>query len=148
MKKITLALSLLAVLGAASCKKDDDKKSSGNTWTVDGTTYTSIGATVNDNAYAFTSASGTATAAFYFHKLPTASGTYHIVESADNDDEVSLLIGTASPAMVADASAGNLTVTVNSNGDVNMKCSGITIDKSDASGSSIGTGTFSSDLTY
>jgi len=37
MKKVVLSLSVLAVLGTVSCKKDDKKKT--NSWTFNGTEY-------------------------------------------------------------------------------------------------------------
>jgi hypothetical protein len=141
MKKLTLALSLLAVLGAASCKKDDDKKSSGDSWTVGGKTYSASGAAVSGNSYSFSADGGKSTLVFSFKAAP-ASGTLKV----ENND-VTIMTGTTDPVTIGTVAAGDVNVTVNGE-EVNIKCSGLTVAQTDMTGTKLDNTTLTADVTY
>jgi hypothetical protein len=81
MKKLSLALSLLAVLGAASCKKDDDKgasdASSAGNWKLGATTYNANNGVKVGSMYSIMDKAGNAVS-FHFRDEPKSSGKYRI----------------------------------------------------------------------
>jgi hypothetical protein len=133
-------------LGAASCKKDD-KKSDTNSWTVGDKTYHKQTATVSINGYAFADPSG-ASVNFIFKSLPIASGTFKVSEDAFvGPDEVGVMTLESDPMCMGVTKAGTVTVTVDG-AKVSFKCSGINLERSDASGNSVGDKILSADVTY
>lgn len=78
MKKVLLSLSVLAMLGSVSCKKDDKKKT--NSWTLAGTGYSVISANSSNGAFGVVDPSGTA-CTFDFEGVtnPPTAGSYKVV---------------------------------------------------------------------
>jgi hypothetical protein len=97
MKKTVLFLGLMLTIGAVSCKKDDDKGSSGsgsNTWTFKGVKYSSATVTAKAAVHSISAADGTHEFMISFlSKLPAASGKYKIVFFApESEDEVGIYV--------------------------------------------------------
>lgn len=79
MKKVVLGLSVLAMIGGASCKKDEKKKV--NTWTLGGTEYSVVSAYSTDGSMVVVDPSAT-TCSFDFEGTNApAAGTYKVVAS-------------------------------------------------------------------
>ena len=96
MKKMIFGAAALVLLAAASCKKSDDNGTPANTWSVGGTSYTSL-STVGQGGggtYVVTAAQGTGTStnsimfSFNGSSLPTA-GNYTVVANATAANQVS-----------------------------------------------------------
>ena len=97
MKKTLLCLSLMLTACVMSCKKDDDKSSSGsssNTWTFKGVKYSSATVTAKATAHSISAADGDHQFMVSFlSKLPATSGKYKIVFFApESEDEVGIYV--------------------------------------------------------
>jgi hypothetical protein len=154
MKKLSLALSLLAVLGAASCKKDDDKgtSDSGNSWTVNGKTYSysSVQTTGTDGKIYMLSAKDNKGALSMIFSGTPASGNYEIVDAVTKDNQVYITYSTVdtSPMYGGLAEGGTLVVS-NDGTNITCKASGITVSKIPAGTmTSTGNGVLSINVTF
>lgn len=90
MKNLLLSVAALAVLFAASCKKNDDAT---NSWTIGTTSYGAAAVTAVSNYVVASTNNGatsnTITLFFYGPTLPGKSGTYKIVDKPAAADELS-----------------------------------------------------------
>lgn len=129
MKRILLSLSAIAILGAVSCKKDEDKSSSGsNSWTVNGGTFspTTSNRAGGDGVISMSDAGGNSLF-FYFKTYPTSDGTYKIVRTASPaSDEVNIqtLTPPASGGFVTKTGSKTLSVKV-SGSKLTLTCSDV-----------------------
>jgi len=93
MKKILLGAAALSVMFATSCKKNDDKSGPSSTFTLAGTSY-SPSTVAKQSTGSVTVLMGTdQTNSFgvMFNTVPTANGTYKIMEDATAADEVQIV---------------------------------------------------------
>ena len=155
MKRITASLILIALLGNASCKKEEKKTTPdpdpppvARTWTVDGTTYTVAFADVRSTNVTFGSSNGANSIGFNFQSLPKASGVYNIGHTIPTvASEVQVSVTNNSPYMTGDPESGTVNVTV-ADGRVHIKCSGIQFFKLNSAADTIGSATLSADVYY
>ena len=135
MKKALLSMAAVATLFTA-CKKSDDDNGGGtstNQWKIGGTTYTALaqnGVALNGSTLAGTSASSTSGSVLWVSfggAVPTTSGTYKIVETADAADEIDItaiagsagsgtvygsMDRTANPTAAVTVTGGKISVTI------------------------------------
>lgn len=156
MKRITASLVLIALLGNASCKKEEKKTSpdpgpppppAARTWTIDATTYSVATANASDTTVAFGDNNTVNTLSFFFKTKPKASGVYNVVRKSPGANEVVIYVANSVPYMVGSPEAGTVNATV-ANGKITLKCTGIQFYKINSSLDTLGIGSLSADLYY
>ena len=151
MKKVFLSLSVLTVLSAVSCKKDDKSSSTSkaNTWSIDGKSYTlnTSNRSTGVGGVAMADVAGNSLF-FYFKNYPTTDGTYKIVRTADpaaDEVDIQTLTPPASGGFVSKSSTSTLSVKV-SGGKLSMTCSGVPLTIKNTAGDT-STATLSTNVT-